>query len=95
MVGVSDTDILIQKIQDCYAMTIKGGVKGDMVCTWDTHTFPFLPNQVCHCAAILYLLRTFGVAALSLTAMVNNNKNGKRGTPGGAKKCPMLIHHSR
>lgn len=50
-------------------MTIIGVVKGDMVCTWDTNTFPFLPNQVCHCVAILYLLRTFGVAALSLMGM--------------------------
>jgi hypothetical protein len=60
---------LFKKIQDCYAMTIKGGVKDDMACTWDTNTFPFLPNQASHCVAILYLLRPLGVAALNLTAM--------------------------
>jgi hypothetical protein len=35
--------IYSKKKQDCYAMTIKGGVKGDMFCTWDTNTFPFYP----------------------------------------------------
>jgi hypothetical protein len=33
------------KKQDCYAMTIKGGVKGDMVCTWDTNTFPLIEEK--------------------------------------------------
>ena len=58
-------------------MTINGGIKGEMVWTWNMRTFPFLTNQACHCVAILFLLRTFGVAALSQSAMVTSPKPGK------------------